>query len=507
MGSDCNAGLVCCVVGVWIFWSLHDYLQERVFAFPDFHFGFFMALVLQLTSTALSAAQHVISARCGGERAPDRGQGVGLLASSEGGADASAGHRVRLLLYYLLLSLLIAASNGMATAALNYVSMQVKVLVKSGKIISVMIIGGCCFGRHYEPAEYGYMVLVALGLSAFFLAGRDGALHSSLVGGSLLFSSLCSDSLVPNVQQRLLQELGQTKAGVIFYTNLISAAMTLALISCNGELRTATAYLGAHRRAALLLLLQSVAGYGGILAYMETVRRFGSKMTTLITSSRKLFTIFLSAVLFRHVLTGFHLVGILAVFAGVLLNAFGGRACSRYLMLLALALTTCVVVTEVTVPSAPNASVATSPSRAAMPVRGRLYEVLSHRVYDPPPLEMGWLHDVKAERAKLGMHRRHHHTIRHQRRQPLPSNASTAAQLRVRAAAAARRKQKRKEKHQGQSQGPVVRHANRSSAAPLPRARTQRQKAQQKLEELKERLRATRDERLAAGTSDEVSTA
>ena len=66
-----------------------------------------------------------------------------------------------------------------------------------------------------------------------------------------------------------------------------------------------------------LLLLQSTAGYFGILAYLETVRRFGSKVTTIVTSCRKLFTIALSSVLFGHPLNGYHAAGVLCVFLGV----------------------------------------------------------------------------------------------------------------------------------------------------------------------------------------------
>mgnify|MGYP001223325308 CR=1 FL=1 len=63
-----------------------------------------------------------------------------------------------------------SAANGCATAALNYVSMPVKVLFKSGKIVSVMLLGVACCGRHYAPSEYAYMLLVVAGLCTFLLA-------------------------------------------------------------------------------------------------------------------------------------------------------------------------------------------------------------------------------------------------------------------------------------------------------------------------------------------------
>ena len=49
------------------------------------------------------------------------------------------------------------------------------------------------------------MLLVVGGLSAFLLAGASGgALTASLMGVALLALAVLSDSLVPNVQQKLL---------------------------------------------------------------------------------------------------------------------------------------------------------------------------------------------------------------------------------------------------------------------------------------------------------------
>lgn len=56
-------------------------------------------------------------------------------------------------------------------------------------------------------------------------------------------------------------------------------------------------------------------------------------MTTVVTSCRKCFTIILSALLFGHVLTGFHVAGVASVFAGVLLNANLDLRCSRVVLL------------------------------------------------------------------------------------------------------------------------------------------------------------------------------
>jgi hypothetical protein len=69
---------------------------------------------------------------------------------------------------------------------------------------SPQLLGVVCFGRHYAAAEYAYMLLVVAGLACFLLAASTGALDASLRGVALLSLAVLADSLVPNVQQKLL---------------------------------------------------------------------------------------------------------------------------------------------------------------------------------------------------------------------------------------------------------------------------------------------------------------
>ena len=50
---------------------------------------------------------------------------------------------------------------------------------------------------------------------------------------------MLSDSMLPNVQQRLLRDLNRPKAEVVYHTNWISALLTLGYITYTGELQAA----------------------------------------------------------------------------------------------------------------------------------------------------------------------------------------------------------------------------------------------------------------------------
>ena len=74
------------------------------------------------------------------DRLRDEAAEGGLLAD-EPPPPAKTGASWATFLWYVVLSVLIATANGTATAALNYVNMQLKVLFKSSKIITTMLLG------------------------------------------------------------------------------------------------------------------------------------------------------------------------------------------------------------------------------------------------------------------------------------------------------------------------------------------------------------------------------
>ena len=124
-----------CIAAVWICWASHDYLQERVFKFKGFQFGFFMAFVLQTCSFLLALLQRVLSAifvalpaqRVAHTELQQVDEERAMLDDDdESLASTANSSQWALLGYYLLLSSLIAGANGMASAALNYVNMQVR---------------------------------------------------------------------------------------------------------------------------------------------------------------------------------------------------------------------------------------------------------------------------------------------------------------------------------------------------------------------------------------------
>jgi hypothetical protein len=227
---------------------------------------------------------------------------------------------------YLFLGLMIALSAGLANGSLAFVSQPVKVLFKSSKVLPVMFFRAILGNSGANSwADYGYAVMLGLGLALFSASdvantsSRGSDTAHQLIGMAMLLGSVCCDAMAPNLQERLLRKLGQPRPAVVLNTNALSALLTAAVWFPTGEAAAVHVWFGSHRSALRILLLQSVVGYLGVLSYLGCIRHAGSKATVLVTTARKMCTIFLSYSIFSDsgVFTPRHGLGLLMAVGGM----------------------------------------------------------------------------------------------------------------------------------------------------------------------------------------------
>jgi UDP-galactose transporter B1 len=80
---------------------------------------------------------------------------------------------------------------------------------------------------------------------------------------------------------------------------------------------TSLAFLHTHPTAIPPLLAYALLGGLGQLFIFETIQHFGSLTLVMVTVTRKLFTMLLSVLVFKHVLKAGQWVGIAVVFLGI----------------------------------------------------------------------------------------------------------------------------------------------------------------------------------------------
>lgn len=284
------------VFGLFFFYVLHDALQERAFRRPGFHFGWFMTAV-EIGTMSLAAF------------ASEKRHKLFSSASSSS--------------YLCLLVVAITLSQGTGSVSLNYVTYPLKVAFKSCKLVPTMLFSRLVTGRAYSRLEYAAAVFMCISLAILGIAdgstsSRDD--RSSSFGIALLVVAVCSDSLVPNLQEKLLRHLCVSQGEMVLVTNLGSFLLVLAFIAASGELEEAIAYCRLNRGTASMLLLQALTAYLGLRCYLTVVSSLSGVAAVLTTSGRKVLTIIFSFVLFRKPFTGLHGLSLALLAAGILLT-------------------------------------------------------------------------------------------------------------------------------------------------------------------------------------------
>jgi drug/metabolite transporter (DMT)-like permease len=152
---------------------------------------------------------------------------------------------------------------------------------------------------------------------------RDGGWGAigPFLGPILLATSTVFDSIVPNLQEQLLQIARVNTSSMILVSNAVMCAVLLLYTSATGELRAALAYCGDHRDAGAVLVAQGACAYLGLRCYLAIIRDHGGVVGVLTANARKLLTIVLSFALFSKPFNRRHLAGLGLVSAGVYLGS------------------------------------------------------------------------------------------------------------------------------------------------------------------------------------------
>lgn len=217
---------------------------------------------------------------------------------------------------------------AMGFAALKYISYPAQVLVKSSKMIPVMLMGTLLHGIRYPPSEYFCCSLVIAGVSMF-------ALKSSSHGASRLVSpnaplgyGMCLANLVldgyTNAKQDEINRRYKGGSNPIdmmcwmnFWTGVFYVPVMFIFTSTGKEV---IEFCAAYPEAIVQLLLLCLCGAIGQLFIYYTIRQFGSLILTLVTTTRKFFSILFSVLLAGNTLLFEQWIAVFFVFTGLLLS-------------------------------------------------------------------------------------------------------------------------------------------------------------------------------------------
>jgi UDP-galactose transporter B1 len=252
---------------------------------------------------------------------------------------------------FMVASLFFVCGTLFSHSALSYVAYPTQVLTKSCKLIPVMLSTIVLARKTYRTSRYLVVLFISIGISIFMLnrmknneihkmshrhifltQQEDRAYdHSQFrVGVVLLLLSLIMDGLTNGVQTLIYNEMAKRNRDPnsdsdVFMLHINFYAMVFSCITCivyESELLLSIEFILTHKEIIWDLSVLCLCMAFGQMFIFRTITTYGPLVCSMITTTRKFFTIIFSVVLFRHKLTGVQWAGVFIVFSALLFDVY-----------------------------------------------------------------------------------------------------------------------------------------------------------------------------------------
>jgi len=287
-----SAQFVVLVGGVFLFFGIHNFLQEAIMHLPEFHFGWFLGFMEVLGVTVCCQLERQI----------------------KGDFERKSSFKS-----YLYLALCLMGSSSLSNIALNYINFPVKVVFRSCKLIPTMLAAIVMNKKHFSMGEYLTAICVCVGLVLFGWADAETSPNFHLGGITLVTASVLCDAILPNLQEQLFGA-GSSRLEVTYWTNIFCLGFMTISLGASGDLIGAFTYALTSPMAAAYFLIYTMVAYVAIGFHMNVVKRFGGVVAVFVGNSRKAMTIVISYLVFPKPFTFYYAVGAVLVFGGVVMN-------------------------------------------------------------------------------------------------------------------------------------------------------------------------------------------
>ncbi|GLH11441.1 hypothetical protein R5R35_002159 [Gryllus longicercus] len=235
-------------------------------------------------------------------------------------------------LYYSCSALTYLLAMVCSNMALQWINYPTQVVGKSAKPIPVMILGVLLGRKSYSMQKYLFVLLIVIGVALFmYKDGKTSTESDTMIGFGefLLLLSLTMDGLTAAIQERMKSEF-QTKSGhMMLSMNLWSILFLGIAVLSTGELFTFISFIQRHPSIIWHLVTFSVASALGQFFIFLTVSDFGPLPCSIMTTTRKFFTVLGSVLLFGNTLLPRQWLATVLVFSGLFLDGMYGKTVSK----------------------------------------------------------------------------------------------------------------------------------------------------------------------------------
>lgn len=243
-----------------------------------------------------------------------------LIASPQPKDATHSGYYASAALTYLLA---MVSSN----MALRWVAYPTQVVAKAAKPIPVMVLGVLIGRKSYSMQKYFFIVLIVVGVVLFMY--EEGQVNKNTentgLGEILLIMSLSMDGLTGAIQERMRAAAKPSAQHMMLAMNYWSTLMLGAALVITGEGKAFMSFALLHPELFGHLASLALAGAIGQLFIFMMVSHFGPLPCSVVTTTRKFFTVLFSVVFFGNSLSSRQWFGTFLVFSGLFADMFVGK--------------------------------------------------------------------------------------------------------------------------------------------------------------------------------------
>jgi len=217
-----------------------------------------------------------------------------------------------------------ALSNTMSSwsqyASLKYVSFPVQTVFKSSKIIPVMVMGKVLKGAIYPWGQYAEAMLITIGVAVFSVFSKtpDRETSTEMIGLVFLLLYISFDSFTSQWQDRVYTRYGRENVDpyqMMLGVNSSAILITTAGLIITGDFPVVYEFLLVNPKAFTYNVITAITSASGQLCIFYTIKEFGPIVFTIIMTTRQMFSICISAIVFKHVISIKALAGAVIVFS------------------------------------------------------------------------------------------------------------------------------------------------------------------------------------------------
>ncbi|XP_076245497.1 solute carrier family 35 member B1 homolog meigo [Calliopsis andreniformis] len=311
MASSKRSKLLLCAVGIFICYFYFGILQEKITRGQYGDENNSEKFTYMFTLVFFQCLINYLFAK------------TGLLTIMKQGEDTTP------TTYYAISALTYLLAMVCSNMALQFVSYPTQVIGKAGKPIPVMVLGVLLGNKVYPVKKYLFIFLVVIGVALFMYKDigptKKQTEGQAAFGELLLLMSLTMDGLTSAVQERMKAEHNSKSGHMMLNMNAWSVIFSGIAILLSGEFFEFIQFLHRYPSTMWHIATFSVAGAFGQYFIFLTIAEFGPLPCSIITTTRKFFTVLGSILIFGNSLTFRQWLGTCTVFLGLFLDAMYGK--------------------------------------------------------------------------------------------------------------------------------------------------------------------------------------